>query len=110
MYEPYKVDIRWFKMLADFHDRKCPCWKEEYTCLCPPFAETADCRCEAVLPIAIEPKMGKTGDFELYYIDFKRVTGIIENGHKCVGDDGVTCLCDEFMVEGTCRYGVFARA
>lgn len=107
--DTYKVDVGWFKMLADFHDRKCPCWGDEYACPCPNFAETTECRCGAVLILDAEPRKDRTLNFELYNIDFERIADIIRKGHTCLGDDGVTCFCDEFMVEGQCKYDVFKR-
>lgn len=104
-----KVDIGQFMMIADFYDRKCPCWGGKLTCPCPPFAETQNCKCEAVLPIGEEPKKGKTGNFKLYNINFDQVSKIIYRGYKCVGDDDLTCFCDEFMENGICKYKVFDK-
>jgi len=104
-----KVDIGHFKMIADFYERKCPCWSGEFICPCPPFAETKNCRCGAVLPIDEEPKKGETENFKLYRIDFVQLSEIIKKGYTCVGDDSVACLCDDFMEKGVCKFKVFDK-
>jgi len=109
MPDTYKVDVGWFKMLTDFHDRRCPCYNGEYACPCPPFAETTECRCGAVLPPGAEPRKDRTFNFKLYHIDFQKLSDTIEKNNTCIGDDGVTCFCDEFTAGGRCNYGVFKR-
>lgn len=103
----FKVDVGHFKMIIDYYDRKCPCWGGEHSCPCLPFVETKKCKCGAVRDLD-DPKAHKER-FETYEIDFHVMSDVVNNDHKCPGEEGVTCFCEEFLESGVCRMHAFRK-
>lgn len=104
----FKVDVSYFKMIADFHDRKCPCWGGKFNCPCPSLAEAKLCRCGAVRTLD-DPKAQKPS-FRTHAIDFQKLLKIIQDGYKCPEDEGKICFCKEFLESGKCALNVFKQS
>jgi len=103
----FKVDIGYFKMIADYYERKCPCWGGKHLCPCPPFAETKKCSCGAIR-VLNDPK-AQNPKFETYKVDFNTLAKVIANGHRCPEDAEKVCFCREFLDSGKCRLGMFEK-
>ena len=103
----FRVDVGYFKMVVDFYDRKCPCWGGKYSCPCPPFVETKNCRCGSVR--ALEDPKGQKPRFKIYKINLSILAEIINNGYKCPEEEERTCFCKEFLESGECRLNVFEK-
>ena len=104
----FKVDVGHFKMIADFYNRKCPCWGGKHSCPCPPFVETKNCACGAVR--AIDDARAQKPRFETYKVDFSILSEVINNGYECPDEKGKTCFCQEFLETGNCKLNMFERS
>ena len=105
--DEFKVDVDHFRMIAEYYDRKCPCWGGKHDCPCEPFTETKKCRCGAVHPLD-DPK-GQTGSFKTYRINFDSLSKIVKKGHLCPENQERRCFCSEFLKVGKCKLGIFEK-
>jgi len=103
-----KVDLGYFKMIADLYGRKCPCWGGKYSCPCPPFLETEKCRCGAVRNLS-DPK-GQKATFRTYKINLEALAEIADNGYRCPKNVERTCFCREFLESGKCEANILEES
>jgi len=98
-----RIDRDYLRMIVDYYDRKCPCWRGTHACPCPPFAQTKNCKCGAIRKPS-DPK-AQDGKYELHNVDFRKLVVLVED-HKCPSDQQ-TCFCREFLQTGNCKAKVF---
>lgn len=103
----FKVDVSYFRMIAEYYARKCPCWGGRYFCPCLPFVETKNCKCGAVRTLN-DPK-GQKPAYKTYRINFDVLADVVNNGYKCPLDSEKSCFCKEFLESGKCALNIFEQ-